>query len=112
MKAINVTCMAIALLSSVVSEAKIVHPDSAAVIASRLLHVNRSNVRKVQPSLLPPLRQKGIYSMNSMPDAFHIYTSQDGGGFVVVAGDDIAKPILGFSPTQRVGEVMPPAMQD
>ena len=46
--------------------------------------------------------------------AYHIFTDTENGGFIVVSGDDIARPILGYSFNcqDNGNDVIPPAMQD
>lgn len=46
------------------------------------------------------------------PPAFHVFNRMPGGGFVIIAGDDVAAPVLAYSHTGKFEvENMPPNLQ-
>ena len=102
---------AFAFLISIGCDAKTIDTDSAAAIASRMLNVPRFKLKKVRATLNHSKRNNVVRNINSNTDALHIFTPESGSGFVIVAGDDAVKPILGYSATGHVCEEMPPSMQ-
>lgn len=46
--------------------------------------------------------------------AYHIFSAEDNMGFIIISGDDIAKPVLGYSFNHKVcnDSMLPPAMEE
>ena len=81
-------------------------------VAQRFMNANRLRHRAL-------VRWNGIrkntnYEKSQSQDPYYIFTSSDSMGFVIVAGDDLARPILGYSADARLGDKdnLPLGMQD
>ena len=86
--------------------------DKALSVAQQFMNANRLRHRAL-------VRWNGIrkntnYEKSQSQDPYYIFTSSDSMGFVIVAGDDLARPILAYSKDARLGDRdnLPPGMQD
>ena len=86
--------------------------ERALSVAQRFMNANRLRHRAL-------VRWNGIrkntnYEKSQSQDPYYIFTSSDSMGFVIVAGDDLARPILGYSADARLGDKdnLPLGMQD
>ena len=101
-----VLAMMAALLCSSTIQAKVVSEDWAASIAGQLMSVKGKKLSKKR------LAKAGMPDEASQP--YYIFTGNDGKGFVIVAADDIARPILGYSADAELtqdGELPAPMQQ-
>ncbi len=108
------------LVCSPTCDAKVVDSSKAADVANRFLSKN-SGTQKALRLRQPTNRHKAPSQTGTEAPAYHLFTGADGKGFVIVAGDDVAYPILGYSPDAPVGTrssdgdaqpAIPPAMQE
>ena len=81
--------------------AKKVEPQQAQKVAAQLLYGSSAQLSSTHSlrlvwdsSALPATRRMSI----SEP-TFHVFEAEDGRGFVIVAADDVARPILAYSHT-------------
>lgn len=84
--------------------------DKALSVAQKFMKSNRSKHRNL-------VRWNGKNTndeKSQSQDPYYIFTSSDSMGFVIVAGDDLARPILAYSKDARLGDRdnLPPGMQD
>ena len=69
--------------------------------------VSESDLRLVRDSESSLTRSSGA------APAYYVFDNVSGGGFVIVAGDDVASPVLGYSFTEEFPEgTLPPNVQD
>ncbi len=69
--------------------------------------VSESDLRLVRDSESSLTRSSGA------APAYYVFDNVSGGGFVIVAGDDVASPVLGYSFTEGFPEgTLPPNVQD
>ena len=104
-KTMVLTTMAALLCSSTI-QAKVVSEDMAASIAGRLMSVKGKKLSKKR------MAKAGMEDESSLP--YYIFTGNDGRGFVIVAADDVARPILGYSADAELtqdGELPAPMQQ-
>lgn len=95
-----------ALLCSSTIQAKVVSEDLAASIAGQLMSVKGKKLSKKR------MAKAGMEDESSLP--YYIFTGNDGRGFVIVAADDVARPILGYSADAELtqdGELPAPMQQ-
>ena len=72
-----------------------------------LTRVSESDLRLVRDSESSLTRSSGA------APAYYVFDNVAGGGFVIVAGDDVASPVLGYSFTEEFPEgTLPPNVQD
>lgn len=72
-----------------------------------LTRVSESDLRLVRDSESSLTRSSGA------APAYYVFDNVSGGGFVIVAGDDVASPVLGYSFTEEFPEgTLPPNVQD
>ena len=67
--------------------AKVVTENQAAMIAERLINVQGKKLT----------RKHQIKAGTSDQSLYYIFTGTDGKGFVIIAADDVARPVLGYS---------------
>ena len=104
----RVSLLSLLLLScTLMCEAKVVTSTEAATVANSFLSKSMT-LREHHHRLLAPSQQTAAAS------AYHLFTGTDGRGFVIVAGDDVARPVLGYSSDAPVSAdgTLPPAMQE
>ena len=108
LKLLVVCCL---LLAVVVCRAESISVDSAATIANKFLSANRASW---QVDIRKSPGQPYAFSKGGSSAACYIFKGSGNRGFVVVAADDVARPILGYSFDAKVPETddLPPAMQD
>ena len=70
-------------------QAKRVNEASAAHIAKRFIRLADKGVKRMMPAKAA--------KQSSEEQPYYIFTGADGKGFVIVAADDVARPILGYS---------------
>lgn len=93
------------LLAASAAQASPVSADKARNLAAKQLGVAPSSMRLAADS------RPAIAPMVSTEADWYVFTGKDK-GFVIVAGDDIMNPILGYSRTARVnGKAMPENLQ-
>ena len=69
--------------------------------------VSESDLRLIRDSESSLTRSSGA------APAYYVFDNVSGGGFVIVAGDDVASPVLGYSFTEEFPEgTLPPNVQD
>ena len=92
-KMFTIRSMMLALMAVFVGnatlQAKDVSEEQAARIAGRLMPVGEKQLVKRRAT------KANITDMEKVP--YYIFTGKEGRGFVIVAADDIARPILGYS---------------
>ena len=104
-----------ALVLSMSASAKVVSVDNAEIAARNFLvsrgmpHEDLALLKTTDDSAVMRAHSKDIIS-----PAFHIFSDKDKNEIIVVSGDDIARPILGYSFNYNADEngEIPPAMQD
>ena len=104
----RVSFLSLLLLScTLMCEAKVVTSTQAATVANSFLSKSMM-LREHHNRLQAPSQQ------TAATPAYHLFTGTDGRGFVIVSGDDVALPILGYSPDAHVNadDTLPPAMQE
>ena len=86
--------------------------ERALAVAQKFMKSNRSKHRNL-------VRWNGIRQNTNdgkyrSQEPYYIFTNSDSIGFVIVAGDDLARPILGYSADARLGDKdnLPLGMQD
>ena len=86
--------------------------ENALNVAQKFMKANRLRHRAL-------VRWNGIrkntnYKRSQSQEPYYIFTGSDSIGFVIVAGDDLARPILAYSSDARLGDRdnLPPGMQD
>ena len=103
------------LLISVSISAKVVTADNARSVAKSFLASKGLPDKELtliqSPDESPVFRAPSI---DSESPAYHIFSDRDSKELIVVAGDDIARPILGYSFNYNADEngEIPPAMKD
>ena len=86
----------IALLVSATVFAERVTPDDAALVANHFMNVaSTSNARKATPSKKMVLKKAASATENQ----YYIYENENGEGWVMIAANDVAHPILAYSET-------------
>lgn len=75
------------LLCSVAVQAKVVSESQATMIAKRLMHIQGKRL----------VRRHQVKAGTSTQPLYYIFTGNDGKGFVIISGDDVARPVLGYS---------------
>ena len=87
-------------------QAKRVNEANAANIARRIIPVADKKLRRILPA------KAIIQSEEEQP--YYIFTGTDGRGFVIVAADDVARPVLGYSVDGVVSDngELPAPMED
>ena len=70
-------------------QAKRVNEASAANIAKRFIRLADKGVKRMMPAKAA--------KQSSEEQPYYIFTGADGKGFVIVAADDVARPVLGYS---------------
>lgn len=106
--------LSILLFHIVNINAEIVTRDSAAVVAKAFMKSMGLGDRELAP-LSFHTNGAGNYAKYKEAPAYHIYTRENNEGFIIVSGDNIARPILGYSFDSITGDSissLPPAMQD
>jgi len=85
-----------------VSQAKPVTPEKAAAVAGKICKIE-----------LNPHYKLNARTCSVADPAYYIFTGKETGGFVIVSGDDITKPILGYSIDGMMTDdgSLPPNMQ-
>ena len=109
----RISLLSLLLLScSLVCEAKEVTSSQAESVANSFFR--KSGVMKKSLKLRPVTNRRQAPSQTSATPAYHLFTGDDGKGFVIVSGDDVALPILGYSTDATVSAdgTLPPAMQE
>ncbi len=113
MKKIVLCVLFVELFLFSVCQAKNVTADNAAIVAEKFLASKGLFQKKLV--LRNNIRQGAarIQSQSAAAPAYHIFTMADGAGLVIVSGDDIAKPILGYSHKGTIEDdgSLPPNMQ-
>lgn len=71
------------------------------LIARKNFHLSRTVSKPVQRNY-PGLRSSG-----QEEPVYYVFTTNDEGGFIVISGDDAAKPVLGYSDTGTFDESNP-----
>lgn len=105
--------LSLLLLScSLMCEAKVVTSSQAETVANSFFR--KSGVMKKSLKLRPVTNRRQAPSQTSATPAYHLFTGDDGKGFVIVSGDDVSLPILGYSTDATVSAdgTLPPAMQE
>lgn len=93
------SCMAFAFAAPV--QAKVVTPSQAKALAAKYISVGAQ---------LKTFKAPGA-AQAAAPD-FYAFNDSHGRGFVLIAGDDCLKPVLGYSRTGRIDtDNLPPAMK-
>ena len=92
--------------------AETISEERALAVAQKFMKSNRSKHRNL-------VRWNGIRQNTNdgkyrSQEPYYIFTNSDSIGFVIVAGDDLARPILGYSADARLGDKdnLPLGMQD
>lgn len=104
----RVSFLSLLLLScTLMCEAKVVTSTQAATVANSFLSKSMM-LREHHNRLQAPSQQ------TAATPAYHLFTGTDGRGFVIVSGDDVALPILGYSTDAHVNAdgTLPPAMKE
>ena len=104
-----------ALLLSASVTAKVVTADNAQIVAKSFLA--SKGLPDSELVLLESSDESPVFrapSIDSESPAYHIFSDKENNEIIVVAGDDIARPILGYSSNYKADEngILPPAMQD
>ena len=96
-----------------VCQAKNVSPGNAAIVAEKFLTANGFPQKKLVLRHHRPSGLAHARSQSAAAPAYYFFTMEGEGGFVVVSGDDIARPILGYSVEGTIedGGSLPPNMQ-
>lgn len=96
-----------------VCQAKNVSPYNAAIVAEKFLAANGFPQKKLVLHRHRPSGPAHARSQSAAAPAYYFFTMEGEGGFVIVSGDDIAKPILGYSVEGTIedGSNLPPNMQ-
>ena len=69
--------------------------------------VSESDLRLIRDS------ESSLTRSGGAAPAYYVFDNVSGGGFVIVAGDDVASPVLGYSFTEEFPEgTLPPNIQD
>ena len=95
--------LCISLLAVVLAaRAEKVSPQQAAAVAERFLQAESPASKAVQGAI----RLTGIWPQAQTKDqaeepALYLF-EREGGGYVVVAGDDVSLPVIGYSTTGRL----------
>jgi len=105
--------LSLLLLScTLMCEAKVVTSSKAATVANSFISKS-TGMQKSLKLMEPRSRMQTPSQQPTAAPAYHIFIGADGKGFVIVAGDDVAQPILGYSPDATVTDAtLPPAMQE
>lgn len=94
--------LCISLLAAIlVARAEKVSPQQAATVAERFLQAESPATKAMQGAVRltgtwPQVQTKGV----AEDPALYIF-ERDGGGYVVVAGDDVSQPVIGYSTSGR-----------
>lgn len=104
-----------ALLISASISAKVVTADNARSVAKSFLA--SKGLPDTELTLIQSSDESPVFrapSIDSESPAYHIFSDRDSKELIVVAGDDIARPILGYSFNYNADEngEIPPAMMD
>ena len=95
-------------------EAKVVTPSQATSVASSFYQAETGMAKTfaIRGKTWTPWASLRLPS--SIPPACYVVSGTDGKGLVIVAGDDVARPILGFAPeaTLAADGTLPPPMQE
>lgn len=96
-----------------VCQAKNVSPGNAAIVAEKFLTANGFPQKKLVLRHHRPSGLAHARSQSAAAPAYYFFTVEGEGGFVVVSGDDIARPILGYSVKGTIEDdsSLPPNMQ-
>ena len=96
-----------------VCHAKYVSSDSAAIVAEKFLAAKGFPQKKWVLHHIIPSGPALAPSLTAAAPAYYFFTTTDKAGFVIVSGDDIARPILGYSVDGTIEEgcSLPPNMQ-
>ena len=96
-----------------VCHAKHVSSDSAAIVAEKFLAAKGFPQKKLVLHHNIPSGPALAPSQTAAAPAYYLFTTTDKAGIVIVSGDDIAKPILGYSVEGTIEEgcSLPPNMQ-
>ena len=99
------------LLLSVVCRAESVSLDGAVAIANKFLSANAATWQVDVKRNPHQLRARSKNEGNSL---YYMFKGNDNCGFVIVSGDDVARPVLGYSFDTVIpdSETLPPGMQD
>lgn len=98
------------ILFTFTATAKVVTPETAASLARKFMTAKGMPVTDVQR--FQPAGMTGRHAATTEAPAYHIFHAAGQKGLVIVAGDDIARPILGytFNADEDIDDI-PPAMQ-
>ncbi len=102
MKALCIVCALLIVIPGLLCAEEVTRDDAEAVARSWMLRQGWTEFRDADIRTILPHRVDGVtvgYVVSFMPD-----------GFVVVAGDDIAHPVVMFARSGTVSEVMPPQL--
>ena len=105
------TCI---LLLNVHVRAEIITKDSAAIVAKNFMESMGFRNKKLVPFNFHVTKTR-VNTQSIEPPAYHIYHGENNEGFVIVSGDNIAKPILGYSFDTIISDStsnFPPAMEE
>jgi hypothetical protein len=92
--------------------AETISEERAMDVAQKFMKANRPGHRNLVR--WNGIRQKTNDEKYRSQEPYYIFTNSDSIGFVIVAGDDLARPILGYSADARLGDKdnLPLGMQD
>lgn len=108
-------CFSTAFLFNVNATAKVITEKTAESLAKEFMSSKGLADKDLEIfNLSDNTAQFRAQSINGGSPAYHIFSRTDHNGFIIVSGDDIARPILGYSFESRTDgqDEMPPAMID